>query len=162
MPIDRQLDCYATLGIPPDAEEETIRAAYKALVVQYRPRRFPGAKEEARRRLLDVNTAYEVLTDPQRRHRYDFHRRIRERTDPLSNPPPANSFPSFTGTLRAASRLRQRRRRLAWIVLSVAVIFVSSVYWYSGSRAERRSQALAPPVAAAAGPAPVAAAAIQR
>ena len=68
---------YAILGIPPDADEETIRTAYRALARQYHPDSGEGSSPEKFREVVD---AYEILGDPERRHRYDLqleHHRTR-------------------------------------------------------------------------------------
>ena len=60
---------YAILGIPPDADEETIRTAYKALARQYHPDVGEGSSPEKFREIVE---AYEILGDPKRRHVYDL------------------------------------------------------------------------------------------
>lgn len=67
------LDYYAVLGVLPDAEDIVIRAAYKALAQKYHPDRYPD-KEEAAKRMAEVNQAYEALGDPVRRRKYDESR----------------------------------------------------------------------------------------
>src|SRR5687768_12364338 len=64
-------DYYAVLGVPRDATEETIRSAYRKLARQYHPdvsTETTGAPE----RFKEVTEAYEVLSDPERRQRYDM------------------------------------------------------------------------------------------
>jgi curved DNA-binding protein CbpA len=60
---------YAILGVPPDADGETIRVAYRALARQYHPDAGEGSSPEKFRELAD---AYETLSDPQRRRTYDL------------------------------------------------------------------------------------------
>jgi len=60
---------YAILGIPPDADEETIRTAYRALARQYHPDVGEGSSPE---RFREVVGAYETLSDPERRRVYDM------------------------------------------------------------------------------------------
>lgn len=64
-------DHYAILGVLPSAEDVVIRAAYKALAQRYHPDRFEGAKDEALRRMQEINRAYSVLSDPVQRNAYD-------------------------------------------------------------------------------------------
>lgn len=59
---------YAILGIPSDADQETIRNSYKTLVRRFHPDRGPGSSPEKFRRVVE---AYETLSDPQRRELYD-------------------------------------------------------------------------------------------
>ena len=65
-----EIDFYAVLGVLPDAEDVVIRAAYKALAQRYHPDKHQN-KDEAARRMAEVNLAYEVLGDPEKRRRYD-------------------------------------------------------------------------------------------
>jgi len=62
-------DLYSILGIPKDADQATIRKAYKKLARKYHPdlNKESGADD----RFKEVTTAYEVLSDEQRRNLYD-------------------------------------------------------------------------------------------
>ena len=62
-------DLYSILGIPKDADQATIRKAYKKLARKYHPdlNKESGADD----RFKEVTTAYEVLSDEQRRSLYD-------------------------------------------------------------------------------------------
>jgi len=67
-------DYYIILGVLPDAEDVVIRAAYKALVQRYHPDRFKGDPTEAHRKTTELNEAYEILSNPQKRAQYDTQR----------------------------------------------------------------------------------------
>lgn len=63
-------DYYATLGVSKSASVEDIKRAYRKLARQYHPDMNPGdATAEAR--FKEVNEAYEVLSDPDKRKKYD-------------------------------------------------------------------------------------------
>jgi len=63
-------DLYAALGVPRNADADTIKKAFRAAALRYHPDRNPGNKP-AEERFKAVNRAYEVLSDPQRRQMYD-------------------------------------------------------------------------------------------
>jgi curved DNA-binding protein len=63
-------DYYTTLGVPRNADTDDIRKAYRKLAMQYHPDRNPGDKQ-AEERFKEINEAYQVLNDPQKRAHYD-------------------------------------------------------------------------------------------
>jgi DnaJ-class molecular chaperone len=63
-------DPYQILGVPKDASEEAIRAAFRKLAKTHHPDLNPG-KPEAADRFKEINAAYEILSDPVKRGRYD-------------------------------------------------------------------------------------------
>lgn len=62
-------DFYETLGVPRNADEKEIKKAYRNLARKYHPDvcKEPGAEA----RFKDINEAYSVLSDPQKRAQYD-------------------------------------------------------------------------------------------
>ncbi len=63
-------DYYAILGLDKNASEEDIKRAYRKLAMQYHPDRNPGDKA-AEEKFKEINEAYQVLSDPQKRAHYD-------------------------------------------------------------------------------------------
>ena len=63
-------DLYETLGVKRDASEADLKKAYRKLARQYHPDRNPGDKA-AEARFKEVQGAYDVLSDAQKRAQYD-------------------------------------------------------------------------------------------
>jgi curved DNA-binding protein len=63
-------DYYKILGVDRKASAEEIKRAYRKLAMQLHPDRNPGDKR-AEERFKEINEAYQVLSDPQKRGRYD-------------------------------------------------------------------------------------------
>ena len=65
-----QRDYYEVLGVSRDATEDETKKAYKKLARKYHPDMNPGDKE-AEEKFKEVNEANEVLSDPEKKARYD-------------------------------------------------------------------------------------------
>ena len=64
-------DFYAILGVPRDADERTIKSAYRRLSLKWHPDKNKDNAEYAKQRFQEIGEAKDVLTDEQRRARYD-------------------------------------------------------------------------------------------
>ncbi|WP_461834718.1 DnaJ C-terminal domain-containing protein [Desulfothermus sp.] len=64
-------DYYKILGVPRNATQEEINKAFKKLAKKYHPDFNPNNKE-AEEKFKEINEAYEVLKDPEKRKRYDM------------------------------------------------------------------------------------------
>jgi curved DNA-binding protein len=62
-------DFYAVLGVAKDADEDTIKKAFRKLAMKYHPDKSPGKASE--QRFKEVNQAHEVLADKKKRALYD-------------------------------------------------------------------------------------------
>lgn len=65
-------DYYATLEVDRQADERTIKQAYRRLARKYHPDINPG-DQRAEARFKEINEAYQVLSDPAKRKLYDTH-----------------------------------------------------------------------------------------
>jgi molecular chaperone DnaJ len=89
-------DYYQVLGVPKNASEAEIKAAYRRLAREYHPDRNRGNRE-AEERFKEVNAAYEVLSDPRKRQAYD---RVREMAASGFGPGFGFGGPGRTGRVR--------------------------------------------------------------
>ena len=67
---ENKRDYYEVLGVSKTASEDEIKKAYRKLAKKYHPDLNPGDKE-AEAKFKEANEAYEVLSDSQKKARYD-------------------------------------------------------------------------------------------
>ncbi len=63
-------DFYEVLGVEKSADETAIKGAYRKLAVKYHPDKNPD-DEEAKKKFIEATEAYEVLSDKEKRAKYD-------------------------------------------------------------------------------------------
>ncbi len=68
--MNETMDPYAILGVSRDADADTIRRAYLKLAHKYHPDKTGGDKA-AEDKLKEVNAAYDILKNPEKRAKYD-------------------------------------------------------------------------------------------
>ncbi len=88
----RRIDYYEVLGLARNASADEIKKAYRKLAIKYHPDHNPGdAAAEAK--FKEINEANQILSDPEKRKRYDnpFPR-------PQPTPPPAGRRETATNT----------------------------------------------------------------
>jgi hypothetical protein len=135
----RQINLYEVLQVSSQASPEVIQAAYRVLARSYHP--DVNASPNAARLMRQLNAAYGVLGDPERRARYDtFRARGRvSRVASATNPRPASGPARGTdgGVARSVvsqpvvigSTYRYARAALAVVVLLAAVGAMIFALW---------------------------------
>ena len=93
MANENKRDYYEVLGIPKDATEADIKKAYRKLAAKYHP--DVNHEPDAVERFKEINEANEVLSDPEKRSRYDQFGFAG--VDPNFNPAAGNPFGGGAG-----------------------------------------------------------------
>ncbi|MDP2731059.1 MAG: DnaJ domain-containing protein [Dehalococcoidales bacterium] len=107
-----QLDYYGILQVHLRAEKEVIDAAYRRLASKYHP--DVSKVSDAADRMKQINAAYEVLSDPDRRAAYDAARGV---TPSTGTPPRAG------GTSQHSDKARRTLTIVVGLVLLAVVAF---------------------------------------
>ncbi|KAL2632400.1 hypothetical protein R1flu_017086 [Riccia fluitans] len=98
---------YTLLGLDQHVELSDIKSAYRQMARKYHPDVCPlSSREECTRLFLQVQDAYEILSDPERRAEYDYH---------LMHPLSANAYGlGNVGKNSRRSRVRDEGVSEAW------------------------------------------------
>jgi DnaJ-class molecular chaperone len=64
-------DYYSILGVPKNASEDDIKKAYRKLAMQFHPDKNPGKEAWANEKFKEINEAYGVLGNAEKRQQYD-------------------------------------------------------------------------------------------
>ena len=64
-------DYYEIIGVSRDATQNAIKKAYRRLAMQYHPDHNPGKEKWANEKFKEINEAFGVLGDPEKRRQYD-------------------------------------------------------------------------------------------
>lgn len=93
-----QFDLYAILGVTPQASNKEIKRAYRRKVKKYHPDLNPK-NNYAERKIREINIAYEVLSNPEERKKYDLTRIDYDTTLPQAHkqPTPTAEPPDIQG-----------------------------------------------------------------
>lgn len=74
-------DYYKVLGVPRDVDGATLKKAYRKLALQSHPDKATNEeKDAAEKRFAEINEAYEILSDPQKRRLHDMGEDVNDPT----------------------------------------------------------------------------------
>jgi curved DNA-binding protein len=85
-------DYYEILSVPKNASNAAIKKAYRKLAMQYHPDRNPGKEKWANEKFKEINEAYGVLGDPQKRKQYDQFGTVGNISDIFGSPSTRTTF----------------------------------------------------------------------
>lgn len=103
--IVQSIDPYQILGVDKNADERTIKTAYKQLSKKYHPDKNPS--EEAHEKFIEIGEAYEILNDKEKKSNYDNY------GDPDGQPQPdlGDLFSQFFGGGGGGGQRHQQRQQ---------------------------------------------------
>ena len=89
---------YQTLGLKQNATNQEIKKAYKKLVKKYHPDVYKGDKKIAENKIQEINTAYEILSNPELRAEYN-----NEINPPINNINQQVHYTSYNNTTKKSN-----------------------------------------------------------
>jgi len=130
-------DYYDVLGVSRTADDDELKKAYRKLALKFHPDKNPDTRSEAEERFKEVNEAYQILSDAQRRAQYDrFGHAAFEQGGPGGtggfdfaggfDDIIGDLFGDFFGTGRGGRGGRSRARRGADLQYQLGISFVEA------------------------------------
>ena len=145
---------YQRLGVAPHATHDELRRAYRRLAQRHHPDANPGAPDEARAVMADINQAWEVLGDPERRRVYDLAIGVTPRPRLPFATPKEDVEDDPLAHLRDDPTVPARRHRPSDLLVAIPVfllLFAVATFAFSamfGSEGMRTASILMAPVTA--------------
>ncbi len=97
------MNYYDELEVSTKASTDVIKAAYKAQAKKYHPDIYKGDPRFSSEKLKNLNCAYEVLTNSNKREEYDYLNKINENTHNTNTSEPQNTHSDSYDTTRSKS-----------------------------------------------------------
>ena len=91
------IDYYSVLGVPKTASEDDIKKAYRKLARKHHPDLNPN-DPEAHKKFQQINEANEVLTDPEKRKKYDQYGKDWQHAEQFEEAPTTAAATAFIHT----------------------------------------------------------------
>ena len=129
----KETKLYNTLGIKPDASPEQIKKAYRKLALKWHPDKNQDNKEEADKKFKEISTAYEILSNVDKRKMYDQFGEDALNNSGGGGHNPFDIFESFFGGMGGMGRQRKPKVSIRPIEI-VCEISLEEVY--NGSEKE--------------------------
>ena len=106
------MEYYEALGLNRDADDSTIKKAYRKAAMKYHPDKNPG-NSEAEEKFKTVNEAYSVLSDPEKKQAYDMYGKdgLNQRFQHAGNQNPFDVFNDIFGDFFGQHHQQSRRVR---------------------------------------------------
>lgn len=131
-------DPYTVLGVLPHAEDVVIKAAFRALAQRYHPDKLSGSVAPRTTTMAQLNAAYQTLSDPTARARYDQKKAALAGRRPYAPERDTHTDKAFSMALQVAEQrwavacsvhpeLQHRRSRLARLSTSLAFSYVTAL-----------------------------------
>ncbi len=98
----KKKDYYQVLGVSRDADGKAIKKAYRRLAMKYHPDRNPGKQQEANEKFKEINEAFAVLGDPEKRKQYDQYGTAGDVGDIFSSPYTRTTFEDLMKSYRGS------------------------------------------------------------
>jgi len=117
---------YEVLGVPKNASPQQIKKAFRKLARQLHPDKHPGEEDKYQAKFQELQSAYEVLSDPEKKKLYDRYGEAGLRGGGMGGG--QDIFDMFFGGQGGPSRGRQQRRKKAPAIREFLDVTLEDLY----------------------------------
>lgn len=145
---------YDVLNVAHNASDEVIRAAYRALSQKYHPDRNPH-NPQAHQRMTEINQAYAVLSDPEKRHHHDVWIARQALQAHIAPELLARKHSPFAAPVHLPNQhdqtitLNERGHGWVWFIVAAILVVMGMVWWrqlYPAPTTSQQSKQVTGPV----------------